>query len=205
LSSNTGAGKRLILASTSPYRRELLGRLGLAFDTAKPDIDETPRRDETPAELAARLARAKALAIPANGVVIGSDQVAALDDQPLGKPGSHAKALEQLQAFQGREVLFHTAVCVVENGGNAQEHIDLTRVKFARLPRAALDRYLTLEPAYDCAGGFKAEGLGVALFEAIESSDPTALIGLPLIWLTAALRNAGLDPLAATGGSPSTA
>jgi septum formation protein len=200
LSGNNGARKRLILASTSPYRRELLNRLGLPFDTAAPGIDETPRPGESPAELAGRLARSKALAVTDDAVVIGSDQVAALDGKPLGKPGSHARALEQLESFQGREVLFHTAVCVQEHHGRTlQEHVDVTRVRFRRLPGPALDRYLRLEPAYDCAGGFKSEGLGVALFEAIESSDPTALIGLPLIWLAAALREAGLDPLAPDG------
>ena len=169
--------KRLILASTSPYRRELLNRLGLPFETAAPGVDEAPLPEESPAELASRLARAKALAVrDPDAVVVGSDQVASLEGRPLGKPGSHAKAVAQLELFQGREV---------------------TPSRLRRLPRADLDRYLRLESAYDCAGGFKAEGLGVVLFEAIESSDPTALIGLPLIWVTAALRNTGLDPLAA--------
>lgn len=192
--------KRLILASTSPYRRELLNRLGLPFETAAPGIDEAPQPAETPAALASRLARAKALAIDSpDTIVIGSDQVASLEGQPLGKPGNHANAVAQLELFQGREVQFHTAVCVAAGSArDLQEHVDLTRVRFRELPRSDLDRYLTLEPAYDCAGGFKAEGLGVALFESIESSDPTALIGLPLIWVAAALRNAGLDPLIAS-------
>lgn len=191
--------KRLILASTSPYRRELLNRLGLPFETAAPGVDEAPLPEESPAELASRLARAKALAVrDPDAVVVGSDQVASLEGRPLGKPGSHAKAVAQLELFQGREVLFHTAVCIAAGPDrDLQQHVDLTRVRFRRLPRADLDRYLRLESAYDCAGGFKAEGLGVVLFEAIESSDPTALIGLPLIWVTAALRNTGLDPLAA--------
>ena len=192
--------KRLILASTSPYRRELLSRLGLPFETAAPGIDEAPLPEESAAELAGRLARAKALAVEApDAIVIGSDQVASLEGQPLGKPGSHAKAVAQLESFQGREVQFHTAVCVTAGPDrDLQEHVDLTRVRFRQLPRADLDRYLRLEPAYDCAGGFKAEGLGVVLFESIESRDPTALIGLPLIWVASALRNAGLDPLAAS-------
>lgn len=189
--------KRLILASTSPYRRELLSRLGVPFETAAPGIDEARRPDEKPAALASRLARSKALAVrDPDAIVIGSDQVASLEGQPLGKPGNHASAVAQLELFQGREVQFHTAVCIAAGSKrDLQEHVDLTRVRFRMLARSDLDRYLTLEPAYDCAGGFKAEGLGVTLFESIESTDPTALIGLPLIWVAAALRNAGLDPL----------
>ena len=186
-----------MLASGSRYRRDLLARLGLPFTTLSPAVDETPEPGELPAALAARLARLKAgVPVAAGAVVIGSDQVAALDGNPLGKPGSPARALLQLESCQGRTALFHTAVAVLDTAsGRLLEHVDLTRVRFGRLPRNALERYLALEPADDCAGGFKAEGLGIALFEAIESHDPSALIGLPLIWLAGALRALGLDPL----------
>jgi len=187
----------LILASTSPYRRELLARLGLPFETMASGVNETQLPGESPGDISLRLARSKAEAIDRpESVVIGSDQVASLDGKPLGKPESHANALTQLESFQGRAVEFHTAVCVISGPSRRiREHVDLTLVRFRHHSRAELDRYLRREPAYDCAGGFKAEGLGVALFEAIESSDPTALIGLPLIWLANALTAAGLDPL----------
>lgn len=189
---------RLILASSSRYRRELLDRLGLPFETAKPFVDETPDPGELPAALAARLARAKSEALARPGaIVIGSDQVASLDGRLLGKPGTRENAIEQLLECQGKQVVFHTAVCIdLDAGREWHEHIDQTRVRFRELTRAELECYLEKEPAYDCAGGFKAEGLGIALFEAIESHDPTALIGLPLIWLAGALRAAGLNPLA---------
>lgn len=189
---------RLILASTSRYRREMLARLGLPFETAAPNTDESARPGEAPAELAARLADAKARAIQAaDAVVIGSDQVASLDGERLRKPGDHATALRQLSAAQGKTVLFHTAVTVLDTGsGKSWSHVDLTEVRFARLGTAELDRYLRIEQPYDCAGSFKSEGLGVVLFDRIESRDPTALIGLPLIWLAGALKTAGLDPLA---------
>jgi septum formation protein len=192
--------KALILASSSRYRRDLLARLGLPFETSVPAIDETPEPGELPAALAARLAHAKATSIhraDADAIVIGSDQVASLEGRLLGKPGNHASALEQLEACQGQEVVFHTAVCI-SAGDDRQisEHVDLTRVRFRQHSRAELASYLEQEPAYDCAGGFKVEGLGIVLFEAIESHDPTALIGLPMIWLAGALRSVGLDPLA---------
>jgi septum formation protein len=189
--------RRLILASTSPYRRELLGRLGLAFDVEAPDAEELAVRGERPAAMAARLALAKARSIrAADAVVIGSDQVASLDDRLLRKPGGRAAALRQLQACQGKTVVFDTAVVLLDNAtGVAAEHLDRTEVHFAALDTAALDRYVLREQPYDCAGSFKAEGLGVALFDRIDSSDPTALIGLPLIWLAGALRRLGLDPL----------
>lgn len=189
--------KRLILASSSPYRRDLLARLGLPFTALSPDIDESPEPGELPAALAARLAAAKATRLKtANAIVIGSDQVASLDGEFLDKPGHKDAALAQLEACQGKMVAFHTAVCLSsDQEGDLQEHIDLTRVRFGRRSRAELERYLEREPAFDCAGGFKAEGLGISLFDAIESHDPTALIGLPLIWLSRALREVGLDPL----------
>jgi septum formation protein len=213
---------KLILASTSRYRRELLSRLGLAFEVRAPGTDEAAIPGETPARMAERLAEAKARSIapeaPAtvsllarsNGtlrvgqhadrsletVVIGSDQVASLEGVLLRKPGTHAVALQQLDACQGKTVLFHTAVHVLDTAsGRYWSHTDQTDVTFARLPRPALERYLEIEQPYDCVGSFKAEGLGVALFERIDSRDPTALIGLPLIWLAAALRSAGIDPL----------
>jgi 7-methyl-GTP pyrophosphatase len=190
---------QLILASTSPYRRELLARLGLAFSVAAPGVNEQPLPGEPPRNTARRLAVAKAQNVAARpgALVIGADQVATLDDQPLGKPGGHDAALEQLRRCQGKTVVFYTAVAVV--GREAAPHwatVDETRVRFATLPEPALDRYLRREQPYDCAGSFKAEGLGIALFERIESTDPTALLGLPLIWLAATLRQAGLDPLA---------
>ncbi|HEX5049750.1 MAG TPA: Maf family nucleotide pyrophosphatase [Gammaproteobacteria bacterium] len=193
--------RRLILASTSKYRRELLARLGMPFDTAAPGVDETPLAGEAPRERARRLAGAKARSLQvADAVVIGSDQVASLDGTVLRKPGGPAAALRQLQAAQGNAVLFHTAVTVLDTA-TAEEwsHVDLTEVRFARLPSAALERYLEIDAPFDCAGSFKSEGLGVALFERVESTDPTALIGLPLIWLAATLRSAGLDPLGLRG------
>jgi septum formation protein len=193
--------KALVLASTSPYRRDLLTRLGLPFTIHAPIVDESPEPGEYPGALAARLAQAKAMRPAAPGtIVIGADQVASLDGEPLGKPGTHAAALAQLEACQARTVIFHTAAAVYDaDSGRLHEHVDLTRVEFARRPRRALEEYLAREPAYDCAGGFKAEGLGIALFRAIESKDPTALIGLPLIWLAGTLRECGLDPLGFRG------
>lgn len=185
---------RLILASTSPYRRELLARLGLPFDTTRPETDETPRPGEAPSALARRLSEAKARAVAARhpgAWVIGSDQVADLDGYRLGKPGDHTRATAQLRAAAGREVRFHTGLCLVGPDGGAREHLDLTVVQFRPLGDDEIDRYLRAEQPYDCAGSFKCEGLGIALFEAIQSRDPTALVGLPLIALAAMLRRAG--------------
>lgn len=189
---------RLVLASTSRYRRELLARLGIPFRTRAPAVDETEHDGETPVELAERLAHAKALAAKAPGtIVIGSDQVASRDGHVLRKPGAHDAAVEQLVACQGRRVDFHTAVTIVDSdSGREWQCTDHTRVAFAGRDRTALERYVELERPYDCAGGFKAEGLGICLFERIESADPTALIGLPLIFVARALTEAGLDPLA---------
>jgi septum formation protein len=195
---------RLILASTSSYRRTLLARLGLPFEATAPNVDETPRSGELAAELAVRLATAKAesAALP-NCIVIGSDQVAALGKELLSKPGAHEVALRQLLACQGKPVTFHTAVVVLDSASGKRLHtVDRTRVHFSMLGEAELDRYLRAEQPYDCAGGFKAEGLGIALFERIESSDPTALVGLPLIWLSRTLRTLGLDPLGAWRDTP---
>lgn len=185
---------RLILASTSAYRRALLERLGLPFDTARPDTDETPQPDEPPAALAVRLARAKAEAV-ASGAgdawTIGSDQVAELDGRPLGKPGMAENAVAQLRAMSGRAVRFHTALCLAGPEGRRFEHLDLTVVRFRTLGEDEIARYVARECPLDCAGSFKCEGLGIALFEAIDNRDPTALVGLPLIATARLLREAG--------------
>jgi septum formation protein len=189
--------KPLILASSSRYRRALLARLGLAFEARTPGIDETARDGETPAALAARLALEKARAVGNGaGVVIGSDQVAEIAGRLLRKPGSHEAALAQLRACRGQKVGFLTATAIVdETNGRLWQGLDRTDVYFAERSDAELASYLHREQPYDCVGGFKAEGLGVALFERIESSDPTALVGLPLIWVAQTLRDAGLNPL----------
>jgi len=184
----------LVLASTSPYRRELLARLCLPFDTARPEVDESPLSGETPTALAARLAEAKAAAIARPGSdawVIGSDQVAELDGAPLGKPGDAARARDQLAAMAGRAVRFHTAVCLGHGDGRRLRAMDTTTVRFRPLTGAEIARYVAAEQPLDCAGSFKAEGLGISLFEAIDSRDPTALIGLPLIATARLLREAG--------------
>jgi septum formation protein len=187
---------RLILASSSAYRRELLGRLHLPFDTVSPDIDETPHPGETPEATALRLARDKAAAVAdkhPGALVIGSDQVATLDGIQIGKPGDHARALAQLQMMRGRRVVFHTALCLWDGRvGTAQVENVQVFVTFRDLPDAELDAYLRIEQPYDCAGSAKNEGLGIALLERIDSSDPTALTGLPLIALTGMLRRAGM-------------
>jgi len=195
----TSATPRLILASSSAYRRELLGRLRLPFDVMLPDIDESPLPGEAPDSTALRLARAKAQAVAGRApgsVVIGSDQVATLDGEQIGKPGNHANALAQLQKMRGRRVIFHTALCLWDSraaaltGGAQLENVQ-TVVTFRDLPDAELDAYLRIEQPYDCAGSAKNEGLGIAILERIDSSDPTALTGLPLIALTGMLRKAG--------------
>ncbi|MGO4761222.1 Maf-like protein [Cupriavidus sp. 2KB_3] len=185
----------LILGSSSPYRRELLARLRIPFDVAVPDIDETPLAGEVPEATALRLSRRKAEAIAARhpgALVIGSDQVCTLDGAQIGKPGSHEKALAQLQQMRGRTVTFHSALCLLDSRtGEAQLADVQTRATFRDLSDAELDAYLRLETPYDCAGSAKAEGLGIALLARVESDDPTALIGLPLIALTGMLRAAG--------------
>jgi septum formation protein len=190
---------RLILASTSRYRRELLARLRLPFDVVSPEVDETPAPGETPAALAQRLALAKACAVAArepDSVVIGSDQVADLDGAPIGKPGTHDRAVEQLRRMSGRSVIFQTAVAVVcqARGFSGNALVPVT-VRFRTLDDTEIEHYLRSEEPYDCAGSAKSEALGIALLEAIESDDPTALVGLPLIRTCALLRAAGIDPL----------
>lgn len=191
---------RLILGSSSPYRKELLSRLQLPFDIMAPDIDEAPLPGESPSATALRLAREKAAAIvrlAPGALVIGSDQVATLDGAQIGKPGSHENALRQLQTMRGRQVIFHTALCLWDSRiADAEAAIQLeniqTFVTFRNLPDHELDAYLRIEQPYDCAGSAKNEGLGIAVIEKIDSTDPTALTGLPLIALTGMLRRAGM-------------
>lgn len=186
--------KGLILASTSRYRRALLQRLGLPFECVAPDADETRLPGEPAAAMAARLARAKAEAVAAHhpgAIVIGSDQVALRGSDVLGKPGTVERCQEQLRASSGQEVVFLTAVHVIDGlASRTESHIDRTIVKFRQLSDDEIDRYIERDRPLDCAGGFKAEALGIALFDRIESTDPTGLTGLPLSWLCGALRRA---------------
>ena len=186
---------RLVLASTSPYRRELLARLGLPFDAVAPGVDEAAAAGEPPARLAARLAAEKAAAVavrqPAGCWVLGSDQVAELDGQPLGKPGHREAAIRQLRAMSGRRVHFHTAIALQAAGGPLLQALDTTTAVLRALDDPEIERYLDAERPFDCAGSFKVEGLGISLFEAVDSRDPTALVGLPLIATAALLRQAG--------------
>lgn len=188
--------RRLVLASTSAYRRSLLERLGLPFDCAAPGVDESPRDGEAPAETARRLAQAKAAAVAArfpDALIIGSDQVASLGALRLEKPGNHANAVRQLQALSGRTAQFDTAVCVLDAArGTARSRLVPCRVTFRPLSDGVIQAYLRREQPYDCAGSAKSEGLGIALIERMETDDPTALIGLPLIALTELLAAAGL-------------
>ena len=190
-------GRALVLGSTSPYRRELLERLRLPFTVAAPETDETPLPGEAPRALALRLALAKAQAVAAlhpEAVVIGSDQVADLDGEPLGKPGNHARASAQLRRMGGHTVVFQTAVAVVcAASGFSEVDIAPVEVRFRPLDDATIERYLHAEQPYDCAGSAKSEGLGIALLDAIVSDDPTALVGLPLIRTCRMLRAAGLE------------
>ncbi|MEX1168281.1 MAG: Maf family nucleotide pyrophosphatase [Hydrogenophaga sp.] len=191
--------RALILGSTSRYRKELLSRLGLPFATESPAVDETPWADETPAHLAQRLALEKAREVAArfpDAVVIGSDQVADLHGEPLGKPGTHERAVAQLQRMRGETVVFQTAVAVVcHNTGFEQSELAAVRVVFRSLSDVQIERYLSIEKPYDCAGSAKSEGLGIALLERIDNDDPTALIGLPLIRTCHLLRAAGVPIL----------
>ena len=186
----------LILGSTSRYRCELLSRLQLPFKTVSPEVDETPLNTETPFELSLRLAKAKAQAVAQlhpGAIVIGSDQVPELDGQPLSKPGTHERATEQLRQMSGRQMNFHTGVCVVcSDSGFAEASVVTVQVRFRELNDAEIERYLRAEQPYDCAGSAKSEGLGIALLDAIVSDDPTALIGLPLIRTCQLLRAAGV-------------
>jgi septum formation protein len=190
----------LVLASTSRYRRELLARLGLPFEVRAPHVDETALPGERPRRLAERLALAKAEAVAAllpQAVVIGSDQAASIDGvEVIGKPGTHERAVAQLRAASGRTLTFHTGLAVVRPAtGYRRVTVVDTRVRFRPLTDAMIEAYLAREPAYDCAGSAKSEGLGIALIAALEGSDPSALVGLPLIELTAALEAAGVPVL----------
>jgi septum formation protein len=191
--SSTNSSLTLVLASTSRYRRELLERLKLPFQNASPGVDEAPLSGEAPEATAARLALAKAQSMQAQfprSLIIGSDQVAFCEGMRLDKPGDHAGALRQLRHSSGRTVSFITAVALVNAAsGRKQTKIVPTHVRFRKLDDLEIERYLDAEPAYDCAGSAKAEGLGISLVESIQSSDPTALIGLPLIALSEMLRN----------------
>lgn len=194
--------QQLILASTSPFRRQLLARLGLEFSVMSPEIDESSLPGELPEVLARRLAQAKASAAlksvknDSPTLIIGSDQVAVVDNQLVGKPGSHEQAVNQLRRLSGRSVNFHTVVCVL-NSSTLRMQIDsmISKVLFRSLTEAQISAYLEREPAYNCAGSFKSEGLGIVLLEKIISDDPTALIGMPLISLIKMLEHEGLNIL----------
>jgi septum formation protein len=188
--------RRVVLGSSSPYRRELLSRLKLEFDVDLPRVDETPRAGESPKDLALRLALEKARAVAErhpDAAVIGSDQVADLDGEPLGKPGTHERATEQLRRMSGRVVVFQTAVAVICRAvGFEQVDLAPVRVTFRRLSDEEIEHYLRAEQPYDCAGSARSEGLGIALLESIENDDPSALVGLPLIRTARMLRTAGV-------------
>ncbi len=188
---------RLVLASTSPYRRALLERLGLPFVTASPGVPEGRLPGEAPGSMALRLAEEKARAVAGrfgDALLIGCDQVAVSRGELLGKPGDHANALRQLRALSGSDAVFHTAVCLHNAAaGTARTRLVDCRVTFRTFDDATIERYLQREPAYDCAGSAKAEGLGIALMKRIEGDDPNALIGLPLIALVELLREEGVD------------
>ncbi len=195
-----GASRTVVLGSTSRYRRELMNRLRLPFEVDAPEVDETPLDGESPEALARRLALAKAHAVAVRhpeALVIGSDQVADLDGLPLGKPGTHERAVQQLRLMRGRTVIFQTAVAVVCHA-TGFEQLDLApvRVRFRELSDAEIENYLRAEEPYDCAGSAKSEGLGIALLEAIDNDDPSALVGLPLIRTCRMLSEAGLQLLA---------
>jgi septum formation protein len=197
------SNRKLILGSTSPYRRDLLARLRVPFETCSPEVDETPRPGESPRELACRLALAKARAVAnkfPQAIVIGSDQVADLDGEPLGKPGNHERAVAQLRQMRGKTVIFQTAVAVV-CADTGFEQVDLAPVKviFRQLTDQEIETYLRAEMPYDCAGSAKSEGLGIALLESIDNDDPTALVGLPLIRTCRLIQAAGIRLLTPPG------
>lgn len=191
--------QNLILASTSPYRRELLGRLGLSFSTANPQTDESPLPSEAPEALALRLSEAKARAVMAehpDALIIGSDQVATVDGQIYGKPGNHERAVAQLKALSGKTVNFFTGLCLLNaRTGQAELRGIPTLVTFRELSEREIENYLRREPAYNCAGSAKSEGLGIALLHCMQGDDPNALIGLPLIALCDMLRRQGVEIL----------
>jgi len=190
---------QLVLASTSPFRRTLLERLGLPFETTAPNVDESRLENESPAALVTRLAEAKARGVSAqfpDALIIGSDQVAVLDGQVLGKPGNHENAVRQLQAASGRQVKFLTGLCLL-NTQSQKYHVAMVpfSVQFRTLSEQQIERYLRQEEPYNCAGSFKSEGLGISLFEKMRGDDPNALIGLPMIELTTMLATEGMPVL----------
>jgi MAF protein len=191
--------KPILLASSSVYRRQLLDKLGLPYQCQSPDIDETRRPNEKPDALVMRLAHSKASALASqypDSLIIGSDQVAALDDAILGKPGTHERACEQLLAASGRKVTFYTGLCLLNTAtGKSQKRCETFSVQFRALSEAQIDNYLKREQPYDCAGSFKSEGLGISLFRRMEGNDPNTLVGLPLIALIDLLNNEGVDLL----------
>lgn len=184
----------IVLASQSRYKKALLARLLSGFTTFDPAIDEAPAARETARDLAIRLAASKARATgkPAENLTVGADQVAELDGELLGKPLSRTRNIEMLSQCQGRQVVFHTAVCVDSAGGELQSFCDETRVRFRSLSRSQIERYVDFDKAMDCAGGFRIESAAPVLIAAVETNDPTALMGLPLIWLADTLQNAGI-------------
>lgn len=188
---------RLILASTSRYRREMLQRLGLPFDVARPDVDETAHAGESAISLAIRLGRAKAQAVAAglgdDDWALGSDQSADVLGEILGKPGHRAAAIAQLQSMAGKRIRFHTSLALAHRDGRVFEALDLTEVAMRALADDEIERYVDAEHPFDCAGSFKSEGLGITLFDAIDNHDPTALVGLPLIATARLLRQAGFQ------------
>ena len=194
--------RTLVLASTSPYRQELLKRLGLPFETASPDIDESRKEEEEPEELVMRLSLEKAKAVATDypdALIIGSDQVATIDDEIIGKPGTHERAMEQLRAASGNDVVFLTGLALYDSAtGRSHTICEPFRVDFRTLTEEEIDDYLRREEPYDCAGSFKSEGLGIALFSLMDGEDPNSLIGLPLIQLVSMLRENGVQVL---GGS----
>ena len=196
LPTHSPESRALVLGSTSPYRRELLARLRIPFVTASPGVDETPRIGEGPQHLALRLALAKAKAVALQfpqAVVIGSDQVADLNGEPLGKPGQHDRAVAQLRRMRGQLVIFQTAVSVVCLASQfEQTQLAQIKVRFRDLSNAEIEAYLRAEEPYDCAGSAKSEGLGIALLDSIDNDDPTALVGLPLIRTCQMIRAAGV-------------
>ncbi len=191
------APPRLVLASTSPFRREILQKLGLSFDTAAPDVDETMEDEESPETLVSRLAESKARAVAddwPNALIIGSDQVACVDGEILGKPGSRQNAVKQLTQTAGKTVTFYTGLCLLNSGSQqAQISCELFKVHFRQLNEVQIGRYLDHEQPFNCAGSFKSEGMGITLFSKLEGDDPNALIGLPLIRLVEMLGNEGVE------------
>lgn len=189
--------KSLVLGSSSPFRKALLEKLGLDFETDSPDIDETPLKNESPEDMVARLAKLKALAIAErhpNSIIISSDQCATLDGAIIGKPGEHEAAVEQLTNASGRAVTFYTSLCVMDTSSEKMEElVEPFHVYFRELSETQIENYLRKEEPYNCAGSFKSEGLGIALFERLEGKDPNTIVGLPLIELITMLRKFGID------------